>query len=628
MAPHEALRRSGVALAVALAAALVFGAALDHPFLQSHDDGPYVVWNPVVRAPPWQAIRGAFTTAPVGAWAPLHLLSHAVDHAVFGGWAGGSVLVNVALHALDAVLLGWLVLRLGGPPLAGAAAALLFAVHPVQVESVAWISQRKTVLSAAFMLAALHLWIAHARAGPGRERAPYAAALVATAAALLSKAVAVVLPVALAVVDVPLGRARRRVGWLAEKLPFLALAGAAAVVTVLTKEEVSAAVSVAGHTRVAAGGGLAWHGGGPLETFLTMATVLPRYLRLVLWPAGLSAVYLPPVHTGLDGEVAASLALLALLAVAGGLLARRAPRLFAWYGLFFLGLLPVSQIVPQVTLMNDRYLYVPMLGAAALAGEGLAAASARLGPGGRRALAAGALLALAALGLAARARVPVWSSDLALWTDATAKAPGSPTAWYNLARSRQAAGLEGGALLAYLRAAELDPQDGDAAVNAGAILLARSELARAAPLVEAGARLVPSSTEALFNLGLLRFAQGSPSEAEPPLRAALAREPGACNAAALLGHALVLTGRPDAALDAYRAASGAGCADPEVALYRAFAESERGDEAAAQRGLAEAIPAAARLGPGLLERPTLRPLRAHPRFELLLRRHASARGAP
>jgi hypothetical protein len=619
------LARAAYGAIVVAAVAAVLGPAIRHPFLQSHDDGPYVVWNPVIRAPLAEAVRGAFAIDPLGAFAPLHVLSHWVDHAAFGDSAGGYVLVNLALHALNAVLVAWLVLRLGAPAVAAAVAGVVFAVHPVQVEAVAWISQRKTVLSLALLLAALHLWIDHARAPPGARARPWALSLLAGVGALLTKAVAVVLPIALAAVDAPLRRVRPTRRWILEKLPFLLAAAAIALVTVLGKHEVAGTASVEGHVRVPGALGIAWYGGSPLATLLTSAAVLPRYLRLLLWPSGLSAVYMPPVHTGLDGEVIGALALVAALGAAGVHLSRASPRLFCWWGLGLAGLLPVAQLVPQVTLMNDRYLYLPMVGAAALAGEGVAAAFAAVGQRWRLVLAAVAVAGGLALGLAARARVAVWRSDLALWGDAVEKTPRSPYAWYNLGRSREAAGDADGALAAYLRAAALDDRDGDAAVNAGAAYLRRGDPDAAAAHVERGARLLPRSAVAQFDLALLRFLQGRPPEALEALEAARAAGAEACLTEALGGHVLAVAGRPAEGLARYREAARLGCADAEVGLYRAYALSLVGDEQAAHAALSEALAEGARIGPSFLGRPTLAPLRAEPKFDALLRRYA-ARG--
>jgi hypothetical protein len=620
------LARAAYGAIVVAAVAGVLGPAIRHPFLPSHDDGPYIVWNPVIRAPLAEAVRGAFAIDPLGAFAPLHALSHWVDHAAFGDRAGGYVLVNLALHALNAVLVAVLVLRLGAPAVAAAVAGLIFAVHPVQVEAVVWISQRKTVLSFALLLSALHLWIDYARAPPGARVRPWALSLLVGVGALLTKAVAVVLPVALAAVDAPLRRIRPTRAWILEKLPFLLAAAAIAWVTVLGKHEVAGTASVEGHVRVPGAFGLAWYGGSPLATLLTTATVLPRYLRLLLWPSGLSAVYMPPVHTGPDGEVIGALALAAALAAAGVHLWRASPRLFCWWGLALAGLLPVAQLAPQVTLMNDRYLYLPMVGAAALAGEGIAAALAAVGRRGRVAVVSAAVAAALGLALAARARVPAWRSDLALWSDAVEKTPRSPYAWYNLGRSREAAGDDGGALVAYLRAAALDDRDGDAAVNAGAAHLRRGDLDAAAPHVERGARLLPRSAVAQFDLALLRFLQGRHAEALEALEAARAAGAEACSSEALGGHVLVLAGRPGEGLVRYGEAARLGCADAEAGLYRAYALSLVGDEEAAHAALAEAVESGARVGPTFLDRPTLAPLRAEPRFDALLRRFA-ARGS-
>ena len=371
---------------LAVAIALAMGHALGHPFLRGNDELETVLENPVVQGPLASAFGGAFRTITVGAWAPLHLLSHALDRAVFGTWAGGSVLVNLLLHLLNATLVAALARRIGAPTLAVWAAGLLFAVHPVQVESVVSITQRKTVLSTAFLLLALHAWVSHARAQEtaGRRRF-YGLALLAGIAALMTKPVAVVLPLQLALVDLPLGRARASWRSLLEKLPFIVAAAALAVVTALGKVEVSITTAVTGHSRSVGFAGLAWYGGGPVDTFLTMLTVVPRYLRLLFWPVNLSIIYTPPVRTGLDAEVAGSLLLVLALGALLMVAARKRPRLACWAGLFVAGLLPVSQILPQATLMNDRYLYVPLLGGAPLVGEGLALLATRI-TGGRRAL--------------------------------------------------------------------------------------------------------------------------------------------------------------------------------------------------------------------------------------------------
>ena len=613
-------RALAIAFALVLAASVawVYGGALGHPLLLSHDDGAYLAANPGLAGPPGEAVRVAFTATPLGTWAPLHLLSYVLDLRLWGSWAGGIVLGNLLLHALCSALLAWIVLRLDGSRLGAATAGLLFAVHPVQVESVVWISQRKTLLSAVFLLLALHFWISYLRAGQRPVR-PYLLAIGSAIAASLSKAVSVVLPGILVLLDVRLGR-RLRGRALLDKLPFVVIALATALVTIALKREVGASLSMEGHTRAPGmGGGFAYHGGSPLATFWTMTTVLPRYLALLVWPGHLSAVYVPPVRTVPDAEVWISLLLLVALLGATAVLLVRAPRWGFWMALFFLGLLPVSQLVPQTTLMNDRYLYVPMFGVAGLVAEAVRA----LTGGEKRIVARAAAPALGAvlavLAVSAHARVPVWRSDLALWTDAVGKAPRSAHAWFNLGRSREAAGDAAEALRAYERAIELDPLDSDAVINAGALLLRQGDLSVARGPVERGAALAPDSVEAQFNLGLLRFLDRRLVEAEAPLRRASELGPRECPPRVLLGHVEALLGHAETALALYRATEADGCMSAEARLYRALAEAQLGDEAAAQRTLGATLGPGGQLDPARLG-PTALPLLEDGRFQALLDR--------
>jgi tetratricopeptide (TPR) repeat protein len=622
------LDRPLVLLAAAAAAvAIVMGGAVAHPFLRANDEVETIVQNPVVQGPLARAVTGAFHEYTVGAWAPLHLLSHALDRAVFGDWAGGSALVNLALHALAAFLVGRLARRLGAPAAAAWLAAALFAIHPVQVEAVVSITQRKTVLSGVFLLAAMHAWVSHARAEPHARRAPYALAVAWAFAALLTKPVAVVVPLVLVLLDLALGRLRPGRAWLLEKLPFLAGAAALVAVTVAGKTEVASEWTLSGHLRTVGLLGFAWWGGGPVETFLTVLTVLPRYLALLVCPGWLSIIYAPPVRTGIDLAVLGSAALLAVLAWGTLALVRRAPRLACWAGLFFVGLLPVSQLVPQTTLMNDRYLYVPLFGAAPLAAEALAALAARLDRAGRIAAFAIGASALVALGATAHARTALWADDLPLWEDAARKAPGSPEAWYNLGHFREEAGDAPGALGAFQRAAALDPNHAFAASHASTLLLRGRRWGEARPLAERAAALLPGAYDPLYNVGLLRLVGREPALARDALERAVARAPDRCEARTLLAHALALGGEVARAAEQYQGLRGGPCDGPDVALYRAFVAEERGDAAAATRELSAAFEHGARAGPEFLREPTLEPLLANARFDALVRAYLARQAA-
>ena len=180
------------ALAAILLAALVlavFGGCLDHGFVDTWDDALYVTANPAIRGFGRDQWRAALFGFHAGNWAPVQMVSYMVDHALFGLEARAFLRTNLLLHALNGILLYALASRLSGRRTWPALGAALFLVHPVQVESVAWVSQRKTLLAMLFTLVALHAWVSRLR---DERHAPrhVAMALVAFMAALASKSVA------------------------------------------------------------------------------------------------------------------------------------------------------------------------------------------------------------------------------------------------------------------------------------------------------------------------------------------------------------------------------------------------------------------------------------------------------
>jgi hypothetical protein len=178
--------------------------------------------------------------------------------------------------------------------------------------------------------------------------------------------------------------------------------------------------------QVQGGGITSYHGGSPYTTFLTILPVLIRYLTMIIWPAKLSAFYDPPIKTHVDSEVAWAAFLLVLLCLMGVMLYRWRRSVFFWFALFFICLLPVSQIVPIVTLMNDRYLYFPMLGAAAF----LSAAAIRdvtwfelLHSKKYIPVSLFCIFVTGACAAATIHRIPVWQNSYTLWGDAVKKSP-------------------------------------------------------------------------------------------------------------------------------------------------------------------------------------------------------------
>jgi Tfp pilus assembly protein PilF len=331
-----------------------------------------------------------------------------------------------------------------------ASGAAVFLLHPLQVETVAWVSQRKNLLAMLFFLIAWELYCRY-REQPRRCAPAYAGSLLAFVAAGLCKPVVVILPLVLLLDDfctLPSGVRRR---WL-DKLPFLAIAAAVAGLSMISQQPDH--LTWGG----SAGGGMSgYHGGSLFATFLTMATVLCRYLGLILWPVKLSALYDHTVFTSLNVTVAVALIIVAVLGLLVALLLRQSRRYGFWALFFVTALLPVSQIIPLVTLMNDRYLYFPLIGIAALAGGVAAKSCASYGRKAWPVLSAIILL----LGLLSFQRAGVWRDDITLWQDTVRKTPDRAEAWQNLALSLQAspANRKREAIAAFERSYELQPRD-------------------------------------------------------------------------------------------------------------------------------------------------------------------------
>lgn len=512
------------------ATCVVYAAVWNHEFLLNWDDGAYVLNNEAVRDPGWQGVRAAFTSFTLGNYAPVQILSYMADSAVWGLRPRAFAIANVIVHLLNGLMVLALVAGTMGRRIAGFAAAWVFLFHPVQVESVAWISQRKTLLAMFFFLAALHAYRRWREPAGGRRAVWLAASLVAFALSLLAKPAGVVLPLVLVLHDLALDPGRPRRGLVLDKLPYAALAVAAAL------------VAVRAQSPEAGGGATDYHGGSPLATFWTMLPVVLRYLGMLVWPARLSALYDPPIRHGIDAAVAVSAVAIAGLAIVGVLLGRRDRRLLFWYGLFFLGLVPVLQIVPLVTLVNDRYLYFPMVGAAALVGIGADAVATPPRRAWTAASAVALAVALLALPVATQRRVDVWKNDLTLWRDVTLKTPGAAQAWVGLGMSLRDAGDLDGARDAFLEALRVEPDDKFALNDLGALFNERREYASARPYLERVALLFPDHFSGAMNLGIACRRTGDLACARSAFERALSLRPDSAAAAAALREVRLETG--------------------------------------------------------------------------------------
>ena len=570
--PDRPRRELAAGIAIAAAAAAVFARTLGAGF----------VWDDHGLVESGRLLRGPLSAIWLGAgkdyW-PLTFTSFWVEWRVWGKAPAGYHAVNVALHAAASVLL-WRALRalrVPGAWLAG----LLFAVHPVTVESVAWISERKNVLSAVPFLGAVLCWV---RWLDARRALHLALALALFSAALLAKTSAVPLPVVLlAVAWLRAGRLERRD--VLATLPFVALALAGGLVTVAFQHgeamvgEVAIARSAADRI-----GGAAW-------AALT-------YLRTALVPVRLAVLYPPwPADPGallfwmpLAGLVAAA-ALLALLRDRGG-----KPWLLA-LGYHTAMVAPVLGLVDMAFLAaapaSNHLQYLPLMGPAALGAYGLERLRARSRWG---AAAAGAVALLLAASTARRAGA--FENDLALWTAAVHEAPSSPSARYQLAMvllgaGRAAEGVDelqamaavarepGRRALAEMLAAFHAGRGAEAASRARALLAGNPslELRREAAVILLAAgdpergiselrELVaraPSATDYVYHLAGALARAGRLTEAADVLLAHVRRWPGDPELEQAAAFVLLRLGRPREALERAAAAAGAPAADPRAA---------------------------------------------------------------
>lgn len=445
-------------------------------------------------------------------YVPLTWLTLGLDHVLWGMNPAGYHLTSVLLHAANAVLVYAVARRLiaaalpgtagGALALGSAVAALLFAVHPLRDESVAWATERRDVLCGLFYLLTV---LAYLRYCASASRRWYRLSLAFLAAALLSKAMAVTLPVVLLLLDAyPL----RRRAWR-EKLPFFALSLAAGAVALVAQRAAGATSTV---TFL-----------GPLERVAIACYSLAFYLWKTLVPRHLSPIYELParVDAFASSYVASTLAVLALSVLAIALRRRWPAFTVVWAG-YVVTVLPVSglvQVGPQIAA--DRYTYLALLGGAVLAGGALARAGLALGA--QRAagplLGAGASVLVVVLVVLTLNQTQVWRNSETLWTHALSVGP-SGIAHAKLGVVRDEQGRPEEAIAHYRQALRIHPDMPDAYNDWGIALARQGRWLEAIEQYENALKLAPGSVEVHANLAQALERVGRAAEAAEHARAA------------------------------------------------------------------------------------------------------------
>lgn len=556
-AAPEPRRAALLGLALAAAVLAVFSAAPRCDFV-NYDDPAYVTSNPaVLHGLTPASFLWAFTTGAASNWHPLTWLSHMLDVSLFGLNPAGHHCTSLLLHAANAVLLLLLVRTMTGALWRSAFLAALFALHPLRVESVVWISERKDVLCAFFGLLALLSYVRYARAqnpskpavSPAKTSKPklfYAAALLFFALGLMAKPMLVTLPFLLLLLDYwPLRRLppdfnRRAVlRLLMEKALFFVLTIISSAVTFVVQRR---------------GGAVSPLAGLPLALRLENAVVsYVRYLAKIFWPVRLSVLYPHPGHWPL-WAVAGSVVLLAAITVFVVWRGRAQPYLpVGWF--WFLGTLAPAIGLVQVRIqsMADRYTYLPGVGILLMAVWGaydLLAAR----PAGRRALAVAAALALAACAVLTPRQTAHWRDSDSLFLHAVSVTQSNYLAYNNLGYFLSNRGEIEKSIPFYQRALEINPNYDEARNNLGFAFAALGRFQDATNQYIKALSINPRLTEAHNNLGNALGNLGMSDAAMHEYQVALAEDPRHADAHNNYGIALAMHGQLDQAIEHFRLA--------------------------------------------------------------------------
>lgn len=498
----------------------IYNSVARHPFV-NYDDDRYVTDNPQVRAGlTWDTVKWAFTTDAEANWHPLTWISHALDCQLFRLNPAGHHYVNLLIHAANVVLLFLLLWRATGHVGRSAMVAALFALHPINVESVAWVAERKNVLSMLFFLLGLDAYRRYAEK-PGTAR--YGIVALFFACGLMAKPMVITLPFVLLLWDYwPLRRMALGTGspgqpfarLMLEKTPLILLSLVSAVITMKAQSVGGALRSVVDY---------------PLSVRIENALVsYGRYVWLAVWPVNLGPMYPHPGDRLAMWRFVAATALLCTVTALVVILRRVRAPLVGW--LWFLGTL-----VPMIGLIQvgrqalaDRYAYLPFVGLFIMAvwGAGTLVERCKI-PMHWPAIAGG--IVLAALAFATHRQLNYWSDNVTLWSHTIAITHDNSVAQDNLGGALIEEGKIDEAMPHFEAAAKIDPSDPIADLNLASYQIGQGNPQSAIAKLE---RVVKSITDprveasAYSNLGVAYARLHDDERARENYQAAVERDPG------------------------------------------------------------------------------------------------------
>ena len=579
-ASRELLSRYGIYAFLIASIVAIYGQTYSFSFVNV-DDNEYVYDNPHVQTLPfWPSVRWAFLgpfsplsrqelhTNPACNWHPLTWLSLMVDWRLFGRYAGGYHLVNALLHITSTLVLFEALRRMTGTLWRSALVAALFALHPLRVESVAWVAERKDVLSAMFWMLTMAAYLGYVRR-PGVMR--YVLVCIFLALGLMAKSMLVTLPFVLLLLDFwPLGRlaptslpadaardlksrrkkstargneavreARPPYGWLlVEKAPLLALALCSSALTVLAAQR---------------GGAIASEEFLPISSRTANVVIsYVRYLGKILWPANLVFFYPHPQNGWPWWQVAGALVIIVGLSVGIAVFLRKQRYVVVGW-LWFLGtLVPVIGVVQAgIQAMADRFTYIPSVGLSLIVSWGAVDLSKRWSVP-RQAAAAIAAAVLGILMVLSFIQTAHWRNDESLDRHALACDARNPAAHNNLGVELARRQDYAGAAQEYLLAIDIVPNDPDLHCDLANVYVQMGNAEGAVAEFETAIRLNPDHVKAHNNLGAFYANRKQWSEAVTQYREGLRLVPEWAPLHRNLAWALSQMGRMDEAVVEYK----------------------------------------------------------------------------
>jgi len=547
-----------VAVLLALVTIALYWPAMRCDFI-NFDDPAYVTNNHHVQGGlNWEPVKWAFCNTEQGAyWAPLMWLSHMLACQFFGLNAWGHHLINVLLHAANTALVFLVFQRMTRATWRSLILAALFGWHPLRVESVAWVTERKDVLSGFFGLLTLFFYARYVQKSEVGSRVSetnlptassfllsplYWLSLFFFALGLMSKPMLVTIPCVLLLLDYwPLARyksggARRLV---MEKIPFFALAAAASVVTFVVQTHGGAVMTVEGF---------------PLGARIGNALIsYCRYLGKTFWPTNLAVFYPHPGYWPLHKALLAG-GLLVAISVLCFVQRRRHPFLLMGW-LWFIGMLvPVIQLVQSgEQAMADRFSYMPSLGVLILVIWGACELSRRWRYHKTALWVLGSAAIVLCLALT-RHQLGYWKDSETIYRHTLEVTENNFIAHYNLGKALVKSGKIDEAISQFQQAIHLKPDYADAHDNLGLALAAAGKISEAISQFQQAVRLKPDGAEAYYNLGITLGSKGQYDEAIRQFEEAIRLKPGDAEARNNLGVTLIKNGKVDEAISQYQEA--------------------------------------------------------------------------